>query len=221
MPARAVECAALKGPKWAKRKRTNRSIRWSRPRATSTRPRSVEPIDTYPLLEVDLERRRPAAGPGPEPEPQRDPSPSRNPNPGTPRNRQGEMSKLCSAEQAVNHVNSNQRVFVHGGVATPTALVDALVQEASRLHNVELIHLHTSGDAAYGKPEYARSFRVANLFVGHNMRHQLDGDPASTTCRAFFRKSRSCSAPDAGHSTWPWFKSRRPTSAATAASASR
>ncbi len=86
------------------------------------------------------------------------------------------MSKLCTADEAVNHINSNQRVFVHGGVATPTALVQALVREARRLHNVELIHLHTSGDAAYAKPEYARSFRVANLFVGQNMRHQLDGN---------------------------------------------
>jgi acyl-CoA hydrolase len=86
------------------------------------------------------------------------------------------MSKLCSADEAANHVNSNQRVFVHGGAATPNALVDALIEEASRLRDVELIHLHTSGDARYASPEYARSFRVANLFVGHNMRRQLDGD---------------------------------------------
>jgi acyl-CoA hydrolase len=86
------------------------------------------------------------------------------------------MSKLCSADEAANHVNSNQRVFLHGGAATPNALVDALLGEAGRLHNVELIHLHTSGRASYAKPEYERSFRVANLFVGHNMRRQLDGD---------------------------------------------
>jgi hypothetical protein len=30
----------------------------------------LEPIDTYPALEIDLERRRPPPGPGPEPEPQ-------------------------------------------------------------------------------------------------------------------------------------------------------
>ncbi len=30
----------------------------------------LTPIDTYPFLEVDLERRRPAAGPEPEPEPE-------------------------------------------------------------------------------------------------------------------------------------------------------
>ena len=48
------------------------------------------------------------------------------------------MSKLCSADEAVNHINSNQRVFVHGGAATPTVLLDALVREASRLRDVEL-----------------------------------------------------------------------------------
>ncbi|MFA9470782.1 MAG: acetyl-CoA hydrolase/transferase family protein [Deltaproteobacteria bacterium] len=86
------------------------------------------------------------------------------------------MSKLCTADEAVNHIHSNQRVFVHGGAATPIALVDALVKDANRLRDVELIHLHTSGEASYAKPEYARSFRVANLFVGQNMRRQLDGD---------------------------------------------
>lgn len=86
------------------------------------------------------------------------------------------MSKFCSASQAVNHVNSNQRVFVHGGAATPNALIDALVEQASRLQDVELIHLHTSGEARYANPQFSKSFRVANLFVGANMRHQLDGD---------------------------------------------
>ena len=35
----------------------------------------LEPIDTYPVLEIDLERRRPPPGPGPEPEPEPQPSP--------------------------------------------------------------------------------------------------------------------------------------------------
>lgn len=33
----------------------------------------LEPIDTYPALEIDLERRRPPPGPGPEPEPEPEP----------------------------------------------------------------------------------------------------------------------------------------------------
>ena len=38
----------------------------------------LEPIDTYPALEIDLERRRPPPGPGPEPEPE----PTATPEPG-------------------------------------------------------------------------------------------------------------------------------------------
>lgn len=48
------------------------------------------------------------------------------------------MSRFCGASQAVNHVSSNQRVFLDGGAATPNALVDALVDQASRLHIDEL-----------------------------------------------------------------------------------
>ena len=41
----------------------------------------IEPIDTYPALEVDLERRRPAAGPAPEPEPEPRQEPQAEPKP--------------------------------------------------------------------------------------------------------------------------------------------
>ena len=73
-------------------------------------------------------------------------------------------------------VQSGQRVFVHGGVATPHGLLDALVAQADRLRDVELIHLHTTGPATYADPKYADSFRVANLFVGGNLRGRLDHD---------------------------------------------
>lgn len=78
--------------------------------------------------------------------------------------------RCTTAEEAVAVISSGQRVFVHGGAATPLFLVDALVAQASRLRDVEMIHLHTSGAGAYGRPEFAASFRVANLFVGENMR---------------------------------------------------
>ncbi len=77
---------------------------------------------------------------------------------------------------ALAHVQSNQRVFVHGGAATPSVLVEALMAHAERLRDVELIHLHTEGPAPYADSQYAASFRVANLFVAANMRRQLDYD---------------------------------------------
>lgn len=87
------------------------------------------------------------------------------------------MAKLVSAEQAVSHIQSEQRVFVHGGVATPVALLEALVDKAKgRLTNVELMHLHTEGPARYADDEYAECFRVANLFVGANLRGRVGSE---------------------------------------------
>lgn len=86
------------------------------------------------------------------------------------------MTRYQSADDAIAAVTSGQRVFIHGGAATPLGLVDALVRQAERVRDVELIHLHTSGAAQYADPQYARSFRVVNLFVGHNMRRRLDYD---------------------------------------------
>lgn len=84
------------------------------------------------------------------------------------------MPKCVDAAEAVRCVKSGHRVFLHGGVATPLRLVEALVKRAAELDDVEITHLHTSGRAEYAKPEYARSFRVANLFTGANMRPYMD-----------------------------------------------
>ncbi|WPU63587.1 acetyl-CoA hydrolase/transferase family protein [Peredibacter starrii] len=85
--------------------------------------------------------------------------------------------KICNTTREVlSAIDSNQTVFVHAGAATPQFLLDGLLEEAPRLTNVELLHLHTEGDAAYAKPEYKKSFRVTNLFVGSNVRPYMDYD---------------------------------------------
>ncbi len=86
------------------------------------------------------------------------------------------MPRHLTAADAVAAIQSGQRVFVHGAAATPLALLRALAESAGRLRDVELIHLHTAGDARWADPDLAASFRVANLFVGPSMRRKLDGD---------------------------------------------
>ncbi len=71
-------------------------------------------------------------------------------------------------------IESGQRVFVQGAAATPQRLLEAMVAEHARLRDVEVIHLHTMGSASYANSEYEKSFRVANVFVGGNMRGKLD-----------------------------------------------
>ena len=85
--------------------------------------------------------------------------------------------KICTKpEELVSYIQSNQRVFVHGASATPEKIIEALVADAARLRNVEMIHIHTHGACAYSLPQYKNNFSVANLFVGENLRHRLDYD---------------------------------------------
>lgn len=86
------------------------------------------------------------------------------------------MSKHSNAREAIQCIQSGQSVFVHGGAATPRVLLKALVQDASRLRNVEMIHLHTEDEALYAKPSFVQNFRVTSLFSGSNLRETLNSD---------------------------------------------
>lgn len=79
-----------------------------------------------------------------------------------------------SAIEAVAAIKSNLRVFIHGAAATPNRLIEAMVNDADRLKNVELVHLHTIGPAKYLDSQYKDSFRVSAFFVGANMRSHFD-----------------------------------------------
>lgn len=81
--------------------------------------------------------------------------------------------KLVSAADAVQHIASGDRVFVHSVAAAPPALVAALVARAPELRRVEVVHLHTEGPAPYVAPELRESFRHRALFVGANVRKAL------------------------------------------------
>ena len=84
------------------------------------------------------------------------------------------MISFVSKEEAVSLIESSERVFIHGGAATPESLVNALTARHTELTNVELIHLHTEGSAGYAKPEYDKSFHVNVFFVGGNIRPYIN-----------------------------------------------
>lgn len=84
------------------------------------------------------------------------------------------MKIVSSAQEAVSHIRSGQRVFVHGCMATPHRLLSALYDNSDRLKDVELIHIHLEGDLPYKEDGFKDHFKVANLFVGHNVRKELD-----------------------------------------------
>jgi 4-hydroxybutyrate CoA-transferase len=84
------------------------------------------------------------------------------------------MSRTVSAEEAVAVVKSGDRVFIHSVAAAPRRLIEALTARSPELRVVEIVSIHTEGDAPYAAPELAKSFRVNALFVGANVRRAVE-----------------------------------------------
>ena len=78
--------------------------------------------------------------------------------------------RVVTADEAVAGIQSRQQIFIHGGAATPSVLLDALVERAPELADVGMIHFHTEGPAPHLAPEMAASFRHRALFIGANAR---------------------------------------------------
>jgi 4-hydroxybutyrate CoA-transferase len=91
----------------------------------------------------------------------------------------GWEQRAVSARDVVAHIKSRQKVFVHGAAATPTALLDAMV-ERTDLEGVELFHLHLSGPCRFNEPRYRHAFIPNPLFTDHGMRKPVQEG------RAFF-----------------------------------
>jgi 4-hydroxybutyrate CoA-transferase len=82
--------------------------------------------------------------------------------------------KRCPAEEAVKAVKSGDCVYIHPGCAEPEQLVKAMVGRASELHDVRVIHLLTSGNADYVRPEMGGRFRHIAFFAGANVRGAIN-----------------------------------------------
>ncbi|NOX25393.1 MAG: GNAT family N-acetyltransferase [Deltaproteobacteria bacterium] len=80
---------------------------------------------------------------------------------------------LSTAKEAATRLAAGQRVFIATGCAEPVALVQAMVNRAAELTDLEIIHLLTKGEAPYAAPELAECFRVNSFFIGHNVRSQI------------------------------------------------
>lgn len=87
-------------------------------------------------------------------------------------------SKLSWRRQAVTpaevvaHIHSGDRLFVHGAAATPSELLQALV-ERTELEGVSLFHLHLSGPCPFAEPEQAGRFHSYSLFTGPGLRKPI------------------------------------------------
>src|ERR1022692_3296511 len=90
-------------------------------------------------------------------------------------------SRITTPEKALSVVKSGQQVYVHNGCAEPEILVSALVQRASELHDVQILHMATFGRADYTAPRYAGHFRLRAMFLGANVRQAVQEGRADYT----------------------------------------
>lgn len=70
----------------------------------------------------------------------------------------------------------NAKIFVQGAAATPQRLLRMLTEASECLAPITLYHLHTEGKPSYLDEPYRSRFYVRSLFVGANLRKQVDYD---------------------------------------------
>jgi len=74
-------------------------------------------------------------------------------------------SVVASASQAVARIRPGQRVFIGTACGQPQVLVDALLDRADQLDDIEIVHLITLGEPAYRHAELARHFHLNSFFI--------------------------------------------------------
>jgi len=70
-----------------------------------------------------------------------------------------------SADDAVRHLKSGMKIFIHGAAATPTPLLEAMCRRQD-LRDVELYHMHTEGPAPFLADDCRDRFMSISLFTG-------------------------------------------------------
>jgi acyl-CoA hydrolase len=89
------------------------------------------------------------------------------------------IDRAVSAEDAVSHVLSGMKLFIHGAAATPTVLIEALAKRD--IEHVTTYHLHLDGPVPIADPALADRIRPTSLFIGANMRAAVNEGRADFT----------------------------------------
>lgn len=74
-----------------------------------------------------------------------------------------------TAEEVVQCIQSNQRVYLHGSAATPVCLINALIKQKERLKQVELVSISLK-EVDLNDPALEGHFYINSLFVSESNR---------------------------------------------------
>lgn len=78
------------------------------------------------------------------------------------------------AEEAISLIKSNNRIFFQGAAMTPKFLINTLCQNYQNLNDVEIVQMHTEGDALYAQEPYCNAFNTNSCFVAGNVRKAIN-----------------------------------------------
>jgi 4-hydroxybutyrate CoA-transferase len=81
--------------------------------------------------------------------------------------------RTVTAAEAAAKIKSGDRVVVGHACGEPKSLVEAMVDRANELRDVEIVHMVSMGKARYCLPEHEKSFRHNALFVGGTSRKAI------------------------------------------------
>lgn len=91
-------------------------------------------------------------------------------------------SRVTTAEQAIAAaVESGDRIFLTGNCSVPQLLMEALVERAPELEDIEICHALTLGSSDYVAPEMEGHIRANSLFIGPNVREAVQEGRADFT----------------------------------------
>lgn len=91
------------------------------------------------------------------------------------------QSKVTTAPDAIQAIQSGHRVFLTGNCSLPKVLLKALVEHARQLQDVEITHALTMGSDDYVAEGMEDHMRVNTMFIGSNVRQAVQEGRADFT----------------------------------------
>ena len=84
--------------------------------------------------------------------------------------REDVKDRFTTAEEAVSHIKSGEKIIFADWIGEPPALVEALVARYQELENVIIVHGMSPGPNEYVKEKYTGHFKHYSLFIGPKSR---------------------------------------------------
>jgi 4-hydroxybutyrate CoA-transferase len=93
--------------------------------------------------------------------------------------------RLTTAEKAVTHIKSGDRVVVGHASGSPEVVLKAMVENKDAYENVEIVHMVAMGPSEYCLPENSTHFVHNSLFAGGTSRKAIHEGRACFTASHF------------------------------------